>query len=151
MPISRGTFTAGTVMMFVQTAAPTGWTKSVAHNDKALRVVSGAASSGGTNSFSAVMAQTTDGAVTLSAAQSGTAAHGHGEKTNTAPASGGTAATGYLSQYEYTGSGPQMNSATNTTNNVMIAAATATAAASSHAHSLTMAMQYVDCIIATKN
>lgn len=42
---------AGTVMLFVQTAAPTGWTKSTAHNDKALRVVSGAASSGGSVAF----------------------------------------------------------------------------------------------------
>lgn len=42
---------SGTVMLFVQTAAPTGWTKSTTHNDKALRIVSGTASSGGTTSF----------------------------------------------------------------------------------------------------
>jgi hypothetical protein len=46
---------SGTAMLFAQTAAPTGWTKSTTHNDKALRVVSGTASSGGTNSFSANM------------------------------------------------------------------------------------------------
>ena len=34
-------FPSGTVMVFYQTAAPTGWTKSTSHNDKALRVVSG--------------------------------------------------------------------------------------------------------------
>ncbi len=34
-------FPSGTVMVFHQTAAPTGWTKSTTHNDKALRVVSG--------------------------------------------------------------------------------------------------------------
>ena len=34
-------FPAGTVMVFYQAAAPTGWTKSIAHNNKALRVVSG--------------------------------------------------------------------------------------------------------------
>jgi hypothetical protein len=34
-------FPSGTVMVFHQTAAPTGWTKSTSHNDKALRVVSG--------------------------------------------------------------------------------------------------------------
>lgn len=47
---------AGTVMLFVQTAAPTGWTKSTAHNDKALRVVSGAASSGGSVAFTTAFA-----------------------------------------------------------------------------------------------
>ena len=44
-------FDAGTAMMFVQTAAPTGWTKSTTHNNKALRVVSGTASSGGSVEF----------------------------------------------------------------------------------------------------
>ena len=45
-------FPTGTVMLFVQSTAPTGWTKSTAHNDKALRVVSGSVSSGGTITFS---------------------------------------------------------------------------------------------------
>jgi hypothetical protein len=31
---------------------PAGWTKASTHNDKALRVVTGSASSGGSNSFS---------------------------------------------------------------------------------------------------
>lgn len=45
-------FPAGTAMLFAQTTAPTGWTKSTTHNDKALRVVSGTASSGGSSAFS---------------------------------------------------------------------------------------------------
>jgi hypothetical protein len=45
-------FDAGTLMLFQQTAAPTGWTKQTTHNDKALRVVSGTASSGGTTAMS---------------------------------------------------------------------------------------------------
>jgi len=40
-------FASGTALVFAQTSAPTGWTKSTTHNDKALRVVSGTASSGG--------------------------------------------------------------------------------------------------------
>ena len=44
-------FPAGTAMLFVQTAAPTGWTKSTTHNNKALRIVSGTASSGGSVNF----------------------------------------------------------------------------------------------------
>jgi hypothetical protein len=46
-------------MLFQQTTAPTGWTKETTHNDKALRVVTGAASSGGTTAFSSVMASRT--------------------------------------------------------------------------------------------
>jgi microcystin-dependent protein len=45
-------FPTGTAMLFQQTSAPTGWTKSTTHDDKALRVVSGTASSGGTAAFS---------------------------------------------------------------------------------------------------
>jgi len=51
-----GGFASGTVMMFVQTAAPTGWTKSTTHDNKALRVVSGTASSGGTVAFTTAFA-----------------------------------------------------------------------------------------------
>lgn len=47
-------FASGTKMLFQQTSAPTGWTKDSTHDNKALRVVTGAASSGGSNSFSGV-------------------------------------------------------------------------------------------------
>lgn len=43
---------SGTKSLFPQTAAPTGWTKDTTHNDKALRVVSGTASSGGAGAVS---------------------------------------------------------------------------------------------------
>ncbi len=42
----------GSVMIFYQSAAPTGWTKSTSNNNKALRVVSGSGGgTGGNNSF----------------------------------------------------------------------------------------------------
>tara|TARA_R100000951_G_scaffold82460_1_gene70148 strand:+ start:3957 stop:4556 length:600 start_codon:yes stop_codon:yes gene_type:complete len=44
-------FASGTLMLFQQTAAPTGWTKQTTHNDKALRVVTGSAGSGGSSAF----------------------------------------------------------------------------------------------------
>lgn len=50
---------SGTVLLFVQTSAPTGWTKSTTHNDKVLRVVSGTASSGGLTDFSSVFTSRT--------------------------------------------------------------------------------------------
>lgn len=45
-------FASGTRLMFQQTAAPTGWTKDVTHNDKAMRVVSGTVGTGGSVAFS---------------------------------------------------------------------------------------------------
>ena len=60
-------FPSGTLMLFQQTAAPTGWTKQTTHDDKALRVVSGTVSSGGSTAFStALAAPTVTGTVGLS-------------------------------------------------------------------------------------
>ena len=63
----------GSLKLFQQTTAPTSWTKQTTHNDKALRVVSGSASSGGTFGFSAVFAERTPtgtvGSTTLTEAQ----------------------------------------------------------------------------------
>lgn len=49
-------FASGTLMIFQQTTAPTGWTKQTTHNDKAFRCVTGTCSSGGTTAFSTAMA-----------------------------------------------------------------------------------------------
>jgi hypothetical protein len=43
-------------MLFQQTSAPTGWTKSTTHNDKALRLTSGTVGTGGSVAFSTAMA-----------------------------------------------------------------------------------------------
>jgi hypothetical protein len=59
-------FPSGTAMLFVQTTAPTGWTKSTTHDNKALRVVSGTASSGGSVAFTTAFAsQTPAGSVSI--------------------------------------------------------------------------------------
>jgi len=72
-------FPTGTSVSFPQTAAPTGWTKSTAHNNKAIRLVSGTASSGGTLTFDTVFASQsvtgTVGATALTIAQM--PLHGH--------------------------------------------------------------------------
>jgi hypothetical protein len=80
-----GGFTAGTLMLFQQTAAPTGWTKQTTHNNKALRIVSGAAGTGGSVDFTTAFASQavsgsvgTSGATTLSTAQIASHAHGGG-------------------------------------------------------------------------
>lgn len=48
-------FPSGTALVFAQTAAPTGWTKSTAHDNKALRIVSGTAGSGGSTGFTSAL------------------------------------------------------------------------------------------------
>ena len=57
--IENGVHASGTKMLFQQSTAPTGWTKQTTHNDKALRVVTGTASTGGSNTFSAAFGNIT--------------------------------------------------------------------------------------------
>lgn len=45
---------SGTIMFFQQTASPTSWTKLITDDDVALRVVNGAASSGGSTPFTTI-------------------------------------------------------------------------------------------------
>jgi hypothetical protein len=61
-------FDSGTVMLFNQTNAPTGWTKNTSTgNQNALRVVTGTASSGGSVDFTTAFAsQTPSGTVSVS-------------------------------------------------------------------------------------
>ena len=55
--ISASEFASGTTIVFYQASAPTGWTKSTSHDNKALRVVSGSGGgSGGSSSFTSVFA-----------------------------------------------------------------------------------------------
>lgn len=58
-------FPSGTLMLFQQTTAPTGWTKQTTHDNKALRVVTGTAGSGGTTAFTSVFTNQTP-TITLS-------------------------------------------------------------------------------------
>jgi hypothetical protein len=62
-------FDSGTVMLFAQTTAPTGWTKNTSTGDNhALRIVTGSASSGGSVDFSTAFAsQTPTGSVSITA------------------------------------------------------------------------------------
>jgi hypothetical protein len=48
-------FASGTVMIFQQTSAPTGWTKLTTNDDAAIRVVSGSASTGGSTGLSTAL------------------------------------------------------------------------------------------------
>jgi hypothetical protein len=130
-------FPAGTLMLFQQTAAPTGWTKQTTHNDKALRVVSGTASSGGsvgfTTAFGTPSVSGSVSATTLSTAQ--IPSHSHSAATTGQNSNGGGDFGDYNSNPGSTGS---------------------TGGGGSHTHSLSSAtttinVSYVDLIIASKN
>lgn len=133
LPASKGNvqnnvFPSGTLMLFQQTNAPIYWTKQVTHNDKALRVVSGTASSGGANAFSSQFNTTiTVGNTTPSI--STTAAHTHTDVEPTVATLGGS-------------NGGVQATATNTGS---------TGGGTAHNHTLSIAIQYVDLIIASKD
>src|ERR1035437_2652755 len=76
-------FPTGTSMLFFNAAAPTGWTKQTTHNDKAIRIVSGVPSSGGTVVFSTVFGQTASGTPSTNTSDSTTPGASAGPSTNT--------------------------------------------------------------------
>jgi hypothetical protein len=137
-------FPAGTAMMFVQTSAPTGWTKSTTHNDKALRVVSGTASSGGSVGFTTAFASQSVagsvGAFTLTTNEIPGHQHSRGN-------AGGAHNSGILNGRYAAASGFG-------TPNTGLSASTGGGASHSHGFTgtaINLAVQYVDVIIATKD
>lgn len=58
-------YASGTKMLFRQSSSPVGWTKDVAHNDKALRVVSGSLVDGGSLDFSSCFGRTATDAFSI--------------------------------------------------------------------------------------
>lgn len=168
-------FPAGTAILFQQTAAPTGWTKSTTHNDKALRVVSGAASSGGTTAFSTVFASRTPAGTISNTTATGTISN----TTSTGTVGATTLTTAQIPAHTHgyggivSGGTGKLTTAGSTTID-LTATSDSTGGGGSHTHSLTMnahnhtftgtahnhtftgtamdfAVQYVDIIIATKN
>lgn len=136
----------GTLMLFQQTAAPTGWTKQTTHNDKALRVVSGTASSGGTTAFTTVFANQTPtisgsaGATTLSTAQM--PSHNHSFNYRFAQ---GTTWGPVLDEFRPWGTDSNKTTAAQGDGGSHTHSLSATASA------ITLNVQYVDLIIASKD
>lgn len=125
---------SGTVMLFYQASAPTGWTKITSQNDKALRVVSGSGGvAGGTNAFSTVMAQTVVGGHALSLAEIPSHTHSVGSGLQSNSSSPGTTFTAGTQGW----AGAQTSGSAGSGN--------------SHNHTITMDIQYIDLILASKN
>jgi hypothetical protein len=134
-------FSSGTRLLFQQATAPTGWTRITTFDDAALRVVSGAVSSGGSVAFSTAFAiQSVGGSVgttTLSTSEIPSHTHNAGSTVVAAPGSGKSAIN--VRAADAGGS-----------------ATSATGGGSSHSHSFTgtninLAVRYVDVIIAAKD
>jgi hypothetical protein len=134
----------GSLVTFQQTTAPTSWTKQTTHNNKALRVVSGTASSGGSTAFTSVFtSRTPSGTVnnhTLSVAELASHTHAvHAKHAASVPPGGtGTLCDGnggsFLGTPDSGGAGSN----------------------SGHSHgfsgaAMDFAVQYVDIIICSKN
>ena len=131
---ASASFPSGTAMLFVQTSAPTGWTKLTNNDNKALRVVSGTAGTGGSVAFTTAFASGSTGAYTLATADIPSHSHlldiaggaGNPERFYADTWGGSTSITPNLTSQSTGGGG-------------------------SHSHSLSLAVQYVDVIIATKD
>jgi hypothetical protein len=144
-------FPSSTLMLFQQTAAPTGWTKQTTHNDKALRVVSGTAGSGGSSAFTTAFGTpTVSGSVSVSGNISNTTlsvsqipSHSHSYNKHDNNATGGN----------HTHNGPNDNGDINTSN-------AGGGGSHNHGHNISgnlssatagINVQYVDLIIASKD
>lgn len=148
---------SGSLMLFQQTAAPTGWTKQTTHDNKALRVVSGTAGSGGSSGFTTALGTPSlsgsTGNTTLSTAQ--LASHNHtidGRNVNGAAIFTSTSAAFGRADQDSRTYMHSTNPNNQFTNNQLI-----NNSGSNSAHSHTMSgtasinVQYVDLIIASKD
>lgn len=158
-----GTFPSGTVLLFYQASAPTGWTQVTSLNDYDLRLVSGTGgTTGGTTAYSTVFSNQTPtisssfsaGATTLSTAQMPSHSHINGTKRIHDAADGiyGVGASGTDSNVlaRQTGSGQPYESDNTQT----------IGSSSSHTHSIsgsatssaiTLNVRYANVIICSKN
>lgn len=166
-------FPTGTRMLFQQTSAPTGWTKDATHNDKALRVVSGTVSSGGTVDFSSAFASRTVSGNVDNFTASGTV-NGHTLDITQIPShqhfiANETNGTGVLTASNYVNEQAQAGSSNGyilkgSTTVPYIGLTSPTGGGTAHSHSFTgtahnhsfsttldMAVKYVDLIIASKD
>lgn len=166
-------FDSGTTMLFVQSTAPTGWTKSTTHDNKALRVVSGTAGSGGSAAFTTAFGTpSVSGSVSLSGtvgATTLTIAQIPGHRHNTAIDGLPGTSSGYQAQagrttYSSANGGYEGYYARGVADSTEANASTSstTGGGGSHTHSFSgsgslsgataaINVQYVDAIIAVKD
>lgn len=125
---------AGTLQVFYQTAAPTGWTKGTSHDNKALRLVSGTASSGGTNTFTGTF--TNRSVDNFSLTKSTIPSHNHNFTWKTSKTFG-TATNSAMG--------------TNNTDSFQNQNIGGAGSGGGHSHGIDFSVKYVDVIIASKD
>jgi microcystin-dependent protein len=170
-------FPSGTKMLFNQTSAPVGWVKDVTHDNKALRVVTGTAGTGGSVAFTTAFASQNVGDTTLTASQipshshtfsgSGTTgnAGGHSHSINDpghlhdrgrqplGSADGGNPNLGNVNGNTATAfTGISINAVGDHAHSVSVSGTTGSlGGGTAHSHTINLAVQYVDVIICTKS
>jgi hypothetical protein len=145
---------AGTVMLFYQNAAPTGWAIVTSQNNKALRVVSGSGGvAGGTTAFSTVFTnQTVSTSVSISGTTGGTTLG-----TNEIPSHNHAIPTGALDpcgspgRVLYSNTSAQGGANTNNTGGGGSHSHSFSGSGSGTSSAITLNVQYIDIILASKN
>jgi hypothetical protein len=155
-------FATGTRTFFISSNAPVGWTKDTTnYNEYTLRVVNGAATSGGSVNFTtAFTSQTITGTAPFSGLSSGSTVLGpttlpsHTHKVGAGP-NGPTSSTNYSSMSNPIYAAPAASTPS-------LINSTATGGGLGHSHpfgtvsvdisgQLDLSVKYVDTIVATKN
>ena len=172
-------FPSGTKMLFNQTSAPVGWVKDTTHDNKALRVVTGTAGTGGSVNFTTAFGSENVGNTTLTIDQipshthtfsgSGStgAAGGHSHSindpghnhtyvaSNVGTPQAGLTGDGLAAPNRQTSNattGISINAVGDHAHSVSVSGTTgALGGGTAHSHSLNLAVQYVDVIICTKS
>lgn len=171
---------AGTKMLFQQTTAPVGWVKDTANNNKALRIVSGTAGTGGSIAFTTAFGSQNVGDTALTTAQlpahshtfsgsgntgqAGSHSHGVNDPSHVHgniytpgffTASGGGPTTPVGTSFGNTAAaftGISIQAVGNHAHSFSFSGTTSNqGSGASHTHSLNLAVQYVDVIVATKS
>jgi hypothetical protein len=159
-PSAGGTvIPAGTVILFYQAAAPTGFTQVTTQNNKALRVVSGAGGvAAGTTGFTTVFANQTPtittsglsaGATTLTTAQMPSHSHTGGQDIGgSTVAFGSSGLPGNVSTVLTCGTN---NNGANTSSTGGGGSHTHSVSGSATSSAITLNVQYIDIILCSKD
>lgn len=143
---------SGTLMMFRQSVAPTGWTKNTSFDDRALRVTSGVVGNGGVLGFSTVFAKIATDDFTLSTSHM--PSHNHGGSTGSAGAHSHT----YIGNTNAIQAGTAGVNATappsgetTSTDGAHTHTVASQGGGAVHQHGMDIRVLYTDVIIASKN
>ena len=172
-------FPNGTKLLCNQTTAPTGWVKDTTHDNKALRVVSGTAGTGGSVNFTTAFGSQNVGETTLTTDQipghthtfsgSGTTGNAGGHThtitdpghnhtyvaSNVGTPIAGLTGDGLAAPNRQTSNattGISINAVGDHAHSVSVSGTTGSlGGGTAHSHTINLAVQYVDVIICTKS